>query len=199
MPNFIISVLASLLATAIAAVFAFFFRRKLGLLVKHWLINIFDMGTYNIFSNDTDTEYKNDLKNELFKARFIHIVAGRGRFLFNEPYRTILEKETIEIKLLLPDVESNYEIDWIETALDKIAPHRSFRKQVSASVDYIISLSKKNPKVILKRYHALAVGRITITDNAAYFQPYTKDFSDKSPVYKYKAGSFMYLWAVHLF
>lgn len=199
MTNFIISILASLLATAIAAIFAFFFRQKLGTLVKRWLINIFDMGTYNIFSSDTDTEYKNDLKNELFKAKFIHIFAGRGRFLFNEPYRTILEKETIEIKILLPDTESDYEIDWIETALDKIAPHRSFRKQVSASVDYIISLSKQNPKVMLKRYHALAVGRITITDSVAYFQPYTKDFSDKSPVYKYKAGSFMYMWAVRYF
>lgn len=147
MTSFINSILASLLATAIAAMLAFFFRRKLGSLVKQWLINIFDMETYKIFSNDTDTEYKNDLKNELLKARFIHIFAGRGRFLFNEPYRTILEKEIIEIKILLPDTESDYEIDWIETALDKIAPHTSFRKQVSASVDYIISLSKKIQKL----------------------------------------------------
>ena len=59
MTSFINSILASLLATAIAAMLAFFFRRKLGSLVKQWLINIFDMETYKIFSNDTDTEYKN--------------------------------------------------------------------------------------------------------------------------------------------
>lgn len=199
MRGLIISVISSLLATAIAAAFAFFFRKKVGLLIKQWLINVFDVGTYNIFLNDMDDEYKNDLKGELFKAKFIHVFAGRGRFLFNEPYRTILEKENIEIKILLPDTENYYDVDWIETALDKIAPHKSFRKQVSASVDYIISVSKKNPKVILKTYHALAAGRITVTDNVAYFQPYVKDFSDKSPIYKYKVGSFMYMWAVRYF
>lgn len=52
---------------------------------------------------------------------------------------------------------------------------------------------------MLKKYHALAVGRITITDCVAYFQPYTKDFSDKSPIYKYKLGSFMYMWTVRYF
>lgn len=199
MINFINSILASLLATAIATIFAFFFRKKLGALVKRWLINIFDMGTYNIFSNSTDSEYMDDLKNELFNANFIHIFTGRGRFLFNEPYRTILEKGTLEVKILLPDTEINYEIDWIETAINKATPNSPFRKQVSASVDYITSLSKKNPKVMLKRYHALAVGRITITDSVAYFQPYTKDYSDKSPVYKYKSGTFMYMWAVRYF
>ena len=104
-----------------------------------------------------------------------------------------------EIKILLPDVKNDYDIDWIETALDKIAPHESFRKQVSASVEYILSLCKKSSKIMLREYHALAVGRITITDYVAYFQPYTKDFSDKSPIYKYKSGSFMYMWAVRYF
>ncbi len=199
MNGFISSILASLLATAIATIFAFFFRKRLGSLVKRWLIGIFDMGTYNIFSNDTDEEYRNDLKEELFKAKFIHMFIGRGRFLFEEPYRTVLEKQNIEMKILLPDTENDYDIDWIETALDKIAPHESFRKQVSASVEYVLSLSKNNPRLMLKKYHALAVGRITITDCVAYFQPYTKDFSDKSPIYKYKLGSFMYMWAVRYF
>lgn len=199
MNEFLGSLLASLLATVIAAIFAFFFRKRLGSLVKRWLISIFDMGTYNIFSNETDDEYRNDLKEELFKAKYIHTFTGRGRFLFEEPYRTVLEKQNIEIKILLPDTENDYDIDWIETALDKIAPHESFRKQVSASVEYVLSLSKKNPKLMLKKYHALAVGRITITDCVAYFQPYTKDFSDKSPIYKYKLGSFMYMWAVRYF
>jgi|MucameStandDraft_1065616.scaffolds.fasta_scaffold16847_5 hypothetical protein len=199
MNEFISSIVASLLATIIAAIFAFFFRKKLGSLVKRWLISVFDMGTYNIFSNDTDDEYLNDLKEELIKAKFIHMFAGRGRFLFEEPYRTILEKQNIEIKILLPDVKNDYDIDWIETALDKIAPHESFRKQVSASVEYILSLCKKSSKIMLREYHALAVGRITITDYVAYFQPYTKDFSDKSPIYKYKSGSFMYMWAVRYF
>ncbi len=199
MNGFISSIFASLLATAIAAIFAFFFRKRLGSLVKRWLIGMFDMGTYNIFSNDTDEEYRNDLKEELFKAKYIHMFTGRGRFLFEEPYRTVLEKQNIEIKILLPDIENDYDIDWIETALDKIAPHESFRKQVSASVDHVLSLSKNNPRLMLKKYHALAVGRITITDCVAYFQPYTKDFSDKSPIYKYKLGSFMYMWAVRYF
>lgn len=199
MNDFINSILASLLATAIAAIFAFFFRKKLGLLVKQWLINVFDMGTYNIFSNDTNVEYQDDLKEELFKAKFIHIFTGRGSFLFEEPYRTVLEKQNIEIKILLPDIESDYDIDWIETALDRIATHEPFREQVSASVKYIVSLCKKNPRLMLKKYHALAVGRIIITNCVAYFQPYTKDFSDKSPVYKYKYGSFMYMWAVRYF
>lgn len=199
MNSFISSVLASLIATVIAAIFAFFFRKKLGSLVKRWLISVFDMGTYNIFTNDTDEEYLNDLKEELFKAKFIHMFTGRGRFLFEEPFRTVLEKQNIEIKILLPDIESAYDIDWIETALNKIAPHESFRKQVSASIEYVLSLSKKNQRVMLKRYHALAIGRIIITDCVAYFQPYTKDFSDKSPVYKYKLGSFMYMWAVRYF
>lgn len=106
MNDFINSILASLLATAIAAIFAFFFRKKLGSLVKRCLISVFDMGTYNIFSNDTDEEYHNDLKEELFKAKFIHIFAGRGRFLFEEPYRTVLEKQNVEIKILLPDIEN---------------------------------------------------------------------------------------------
>ncbi len=199
MNGFISSILASLVATVISAIFAIFFRKRLGSLVKRWLISIFDMGTYNIFSNDTDEEYRKDLKEELFKAKFIHIFTGRGRFLFEEPYRTVLEKQNIEIKILLPDTENDYDIDWIETALDKIAPHESFRKQVSASVEYVLSLSKKNPSLMIKKYHALAIGRITITDSVAYFQPYTKDFSDKSPIYKYKFGSFMYMWAVRYF
>lgn len=199
MNGFISSILASLLATVIAAIFAFFFRKRLGSLVKRWLISIFDMGTYNIFSNDTDEEYLNDLKEELFKAKFIHVFTGRGHFLYEEPYRTVLEKQNIEMKILLPDIENDYDIDWIETALDKIAPYESFRQQVSASVKYVSSLNKKNPRLMLRKYHALAVGRITITDCVAYFQPYTKDFSDKSPIYKYKLGSFMYMWAVRYF
>lgn len=199
MNRFIISILASLVATVISAIFAIFFRKKLGSLVKRWLISIFDMGTYNMFSNDKDEEYIKDLKEELFKANFIHIFTGRGRFLFEEPYRTVLEKQKIEIKILFPDIENNYDIDWIGTALNKNAHHESFCKQVSASVEYILSLGMKNPSLIIKKYHALAIGRITITDSVAYFQPYTKDFSDKSPIYKYKFGSFMYLWAVRYF
>lgn len=199
MNDFISSILASLLATAIATIAVFFFRKKLGSSVKRWLISVFDMGTYDIFSNDADEEYQCDLKEELYKAKFIHIFAGRGRFLFDEPYRTVLEKQNTEIRIMLPDVKNNYEIDWIETALDKISLHEPFRRQVSASVEYILSLSKKNQKVVLKEYHALAVGRITITDSVAYFQPYTKDFSDKSPIYKYKLGSIMYMWAVRYF
>ena len=124
---------------------------------------------------------------------------GRGRFLFMEPYRTVLETQNIEIKILLPDISNDYAIDWIETALDKVALHESFREQVSASVKLVSSLSENNPRLMLKKYHALAVGRITITDRVAYFQPYIKDFSDKSPIYKYKSGSFMYMWAVRYF
>lgn len=199
MNDFISSILASLLATVIATIFAFFLRKKLGSLVKRWLISVFDMGTYNTFSNNTDEEYHNDLKEELFKAKFIHIFTGRGSFLFEEPFRTVLGKQNIEIKILLPDIENEYDIAWIETALNKVAPHLSFRKQISASIEYVLSLSKKNPKLMLKKYHALAVGKIIITDCVAYFQPYTKDYSDKSPIYKCKLGSFMYLWTVRYF
>lgn len=91
--------------------FRILFRKKLGSLVKRWWINVFDMGTYNIFSNDTDEEYHNDLKEKLIKAKFIHIFTGRGRFLFEEPYRTVLKKQNIEIKILLPDIENDYDID----------------------------------------------------------------------------------------
>lgn len=199
MNDFVNSILASLIATAIASISIFLFRKKIGWLVKRWLINIFDMGTYNIFSNDTDEEYFNDLKEELFKAKCIYIFTGRGRFLFKEPYRTILERQNVDIKILLPDVENDYDIDWIETGLSKIAPDIPFRRQVSASVEHILILNKRNPRLVLKKYHALAIGRIIITDCVAYFQPYTKDFSDKSPVYKYKSGSFMYKWAVRYF
>ena len=201
MISFIISVLASLFAAGIIAIFARLFNKKLGSFAKRWLIHVFDIGTYDMFFNEADEEYKKDLEKELKKAEYIHIFAGRGQFLTKEPFRSLLDKITIPVHILLPNLIEEHDIDWIETALGQLSPHKSFRTQISANVGYIISLisKRKDSNIKLSYYHALAVGKITITNRVAYFQPYTEDFSDKSPIYKYKKDSFMYKWSVRYF
>jgi len=94
MISFIISVLASLFAAGIVAISARLFNKRLGSFAKRWLIHVFDMGTYDIFSNEADEEYKKDLEKELKKAEYIYIFAGRGQFLTKEPYRSLLDEIT---------------------------------------------------------------------------------------------------------
>jgi len=205
---FIQSVLASLVAGALVILLTGLFSRR-----ARWVLTAI-LG--RILGVDIEYVYRNsraaadDVKHNLERASWVDLMTGRGNELQRETFAPILAERrgpgTRPFRILLPETQpTGAGYDWTAQRESELAKFdRSFgqgvlRTQVNTTVEFLLPhLSEGEIELRLFSYPHL--GRILITNRAAFFTPYSAQTHGRDcRVYKYRVGGDMYEFLRRLF
>jgi len=200
--TFLSGILGSLVAAIICAIIAFLFKRKIRNRISKWLLAITNVGAISVYKSPDDTNYKEDLKSEIEKAKEIRVFTSRGRFLEENPFLKCFSNNRCVVQILLPNTEiknpnwtkSHYEMLYGEEKYD----YKIIRDLIESKIDV---LRKTHDKIEIRKYHSVLMGRIIITDNVVFFTPYCLDNThpNEASIYMYSYKSDMYRWCQWMF
>lgn len=181
------------------------------------ILNIMSQRCRKFFYGAVDLILKTDLKfayidsstadediiKEMQKSSKIYIYTGRGQFLQRQEYADAFEKESTDVKVILPVPDS--ENKWlIQRAQEMNAINKGFTANTLAGdIQGIANFLQPNIDTNRIKLHfsdSQHIGKIIIMDNSGYFVPYQKNiFGKDTKVYNYKIGSYMYNWLQRYF
>ncbi|MET8439578.1 hypothetical protein AB0C48_00545 [Streptomyces sp. NPDC048556] len=201
MINFLIGVLSSLVATwaGLAAAFLWSGRFRWFLVTALSRLSGGDFG--QSWSNKAEAEA--DISREFRRARRVDLFTGRGNELQRATFDTLLADSTgpgthPKFRILLPCTGTGESARWTRDRESEIASFdRSFgtgqlHRQIETNVAHVAPYNREGT-VETRRYNFPHLGRICITDRAAYFTPYLPhEHGRDSKVLKYAASSPMY-------
>jgi len=204
--GFLCNVLASIVAGIILLVGASIFSKRMRRLLISILSHLLDIDIDYVFPNKKETE--DDLENEIDKAQFVYVFAGRGNELQRDPFNSLFlnRNKNIPTKILLPKTGiSENEYDWLmqrEKELEKFdRAHGAglLHQQVDNNANFINRYTQ-DPKVELRRYNHPNIGRIIITDRCVFYTPYKENAHGRhSRVYKFRKNGEIYYNFLRLF
>ncbi|MCM1941115.1 hypothetical protein NC239_23220 [Streptomyces sp. G3] len=208
MINFMIGVLSSLVATwaGLAAAFLWSGRFRWFLVTALSRLSGGDFGQ----SWDNKAEAEADFNREIRRARKVDLFTGRGNELQRATFSSLLMQRPgsaprPHFRILLPHTGVGTEAQWTRDRESEIASFdRSFgtgqlHRQIETNVAHLAPYNDDGT-VETRRYDFPHLGRICITDQAAYFTPYLPDEHGRdSKVLKYTASSPMYHALARLF
>ncbi|MCK5493552.1 MAG: hypothetical protein KAJ14_10620 [Candidatus Omnitrophica bacterium] len=206
--DFFFNVLSSIVGGAVLLILAAIFSMKIRWLLIGVFAMILDIDINNVFRNKKAAE--SNLKEEIDKAKFVYVLAGRGNELQRDPFNSIFSHRNVNrdipTKILLPQTQfSNGEFDWLmqremETAqFDSGYGHGMLHTQVEANAEFIQRYTQNN-KIELQRFNSPNIGRIIVTDRCVFYTPYREDAHGRhSKVYKFRKNGEMYYNFLRLF
>ncbi|MFE0130583.1 hypothetical protein ACFWY6_03140 [Streptomyces sp. NPDC059037] len=138
-----------------------------------------------------------DLQAELDRARWVTVITSRGNDLQRQVFADTLRAGrggSKDVRILLPDPDCTQQPDWIAdreeeiSAFDHAYGNGLLREQVRQNVTFLEGYM--NPASLeLRLYHLPHVGRIILTDRAAYLTRYQSNrHGHSTPVKKYRRG-----------
>lgn len=201
--NVVASLLASLLFVAVAGLLS---RTARDLLVS-LLGRLLDIDVEAVFRNPR--EAAPDVKRELGRARFVDLMTGRGSELQRETFATMLREAgegRQRVRILLPRPgPPDGDVDWTDdreqeiAAFDRAYGTGLLREQIGVTVRFLTPFVGAGA-VELRLFSFPHIGRLLLTDRAAYFTPYRADaHSRDSRVIKYRCGGDMHHHLARLF
>jgi hypothetical protein len=205
---FLEGVLASLVAGILLIALGSFLSKKARWVLTATLGRLLDIDIEYVFR--TQEELSEDLRKELNRASFIYLLTGRGSDLQRETFASVLSHRQkgrlSQFKILLPEPRPKAgETDWTAqrenelAAVDPAFGKGVLRDQIETTVKFLSSYVDSKD-VELKFFNYPHVGRILITDRAAYFSPYRQDAHGRdSSIIKYRHGGEMYDFLLRLF
>jgi hypothetical protein len=198
----VITIIAELIAAALLVFLGGLLSKRLRWMLTAVLGRILNIEIEYVFRNKAEAD--DDIREEMCHTSFILFLTGRGNELQRDTFKEALEGK-VEFKILLPVTSTPQAvIDWTAQREEEIATiDQAFGKgilgkQIETNVDFLQGyLNSEN--VELKRYNYPHIGRILITDRAAYFTPYRQAAHGRdSRIIKYRRGE-MYDCLVRLF
>jgi hypothetical protein len=194
--NMAASVVASLLVIMVAGVLS---RTARSLLVT-LLGRLLDIDVEVVFRNPR--EAAPDVRRELDRARRIDLLTGRGGELQRETFTDVLgqapARRQRQFRILLPQPVPNGAVDWTAdreaevAAFDKAFGNGVLREQIRMTARFLGPFVDAG-SVELRFFDYPHIGRILVTDRAAYFTPYSMDAHARvSRVIKYRCGGDMH-------
>ncbi|MGW2143412.1 hypothetical protein ACWCOT_03815 [Nonomuraea bangladeshensis] len=206
MDAFILGVVSSLLATAItvAGGWAFSIRSR------QWSVMLLSrltgFGVHRVFPRQNIANQ--DLAEELKRARWVRVLAGRGNELTRDGFTTVWQaasKGLEFVQVLLPDPELGPE-SWLarrEAEMRRIDLGFSrglLTEQVRINADYVREVARQRDNVSLRFYDLPNLHRVVITDNVAYLTMYRQaEHGRNSPCLLARRPGLMYDYSSLLF
>ena len=199
--SLLLSVVGSIIATVVVLL--------VGGIVSERFRWVLTAAVGRLVDSDVDFVFKSpraaekDVREELGKARLVHLFTGRGNELQREVFAPILgghpHARIQEIQILLPCTEHAPAcVDWVQDREEELASFdpafgaRTLRNQVRATSAFLEPLVH-TARVSLRRYDFPHIGRILVTDRCAYLTPYAADAHGRdSKVIKYRRTGEMY-------
>ncbi|GGP18273.1 hypothetical protein LDL08_44610 [Nonomuraea glycinis] len=206
MGEFVIGVVSSLAATALAVVGGMALSPR----VRSWpallLSRFTGLGISRVHPRQrVATE---DLTAELGKARWVRVLAGRGNELTRDGFVALWEDEGRRLEfvhVLLPDTNhpSGSWLEWREDQIRRIDPGFSrgmLAEQVDINAGYVREVVADRDNIELRRYNLPNLHRIVITDRIAFLTLYRRAAHGRdSPCIVAPRPGLMYDYALQLF
>jgi hypothetical protein len=202
--EFIIGVISSLVATAVAVIGGWAGLSWPKKAATRLLSKVTGLGILRVYSQKAANA---DLGRDLRQARWVRVLAPRGNELTRDSFQPLWQgrNERLEfVELLLPDpADAGGWLRVREEDLRRTDPAIEpglLAKQVTANLDYLGAVAARNPAVTLRLFDAPNTGRIIVTDRLAYFTLYNAHGHGRhSPCLVVQSGSAMYEHALELF
>lgn len=145
----------------------------------------------------TQREAAAAVRAEAERSSRLLVLTGRGAELQRETFTKVLN-ECTAVRILLPSCEPDASgIDWVADRAAELLPvEPNFNAgilgtQIEATATYVRSHAR--PGVELRRFGGPHLGRIVITDRAAFLTPYRYGLHGRDcPVIQYRAGGDTY-------
>jgi hypothetical protein len=206
--SFVFGVLSSLIATAICFLAAMAWSGRFRWLLITMLSRISGGDFGQSWENKGLAEA--DIRREIGRARKVDLLTGRGNELQRATFNKLLSHRpgsgtSPEFRVLLPCTGTSGDAKWTDDRESEIAAFdRSFgagqlHRQIDTNVAHLAPYVADGT-IEARRYDFPHLGRICITDQAAYFTPYLpSEHGRDSKVLKYAASSPIYDALARLF
>lgn len=187
-----LTIIGEILAAPLLIVLGGLLSRKVRWVLTATLGRILNVDVEYVFRNKREAD--EDIREEIDRAGFVYLLTGRGNELQRETFAKALAAKD-EFKILLPaTTEPEGLTDWTAqreaeiAAIDPAFGRGILRNQIETTASYLQPYILRGA-VELKRYNYPHIGRILITDRAAYFTPYRKAAHGRdSNIIKYRRG-----------
>lgn len=206
MGEFVVGVVSSLVAAALAAVGGMTLSPR----ARSWptllLSRLTGLGISRLHPRQRVAAA--DLTAELGKARWIRVLAGRGNELTRDGFAPLWEDEGRRLEfvhVLLPDTGPRFPswLEWREDEIRRIDPGFSrgmLAEQIDINVSYINQVAVDRDNIELRRYNLPHLHRIVITDRVAFLTLYQREAHGRdSPCIVAPRPGLMYDYALQLF
>jgi hypothetical protein len=197
------TILLGIVSSTLAAIIVFIFGTLISKNIKWLVISILSRITNSeieyVFKNKKDA--KEDIIKEISKTFELKILTGRGNELARDTFESKLKNKpkgfTSKTKLILPDTSDNHKYDWVTKKENELSENdKSYRSKGTLKKEIENNIQRlekyiEDGDLELKLSPLPIIGRIILTDNYAYYQPYSKNNHwSLDPVVKYRRGSF---------
>ncbi len=140
-----------------------------------------------------------DLTYDMRRARTVAIFTGRGDELQREAFKPLFagrpEHRSVRVRVLLPATNTGARVDWVKQReielgrFDASFGHGLLRRQIGSNVEFLRGYQGRNVEV--RRYSMPHLGRLVITERAAYLAFYRADVHGREcHVYRFHRGDF---------
>lgn len=198
MSTFIVSVIGSVAATVLTFLGSLFWSHRFRWWLSRTVARLSDGDFGQTWRNKKESE--TDLQHEISRAKFVHLISGRGSELQRSTFAALLlgKSRSRKFQILLPAVGDADTGKWTEkrdqelSLFDPSFGGGLLAQQIETTVSSLSSAVDAG-FVELRRFSLPHIGRIVITDRVAFFTPYSEDRHGRdNPVMKYPAGSPLY-------
>lgn len=205
---FIITIFAELVAGGLLIVIGGILSKKARWLLTIVLGRLLDIDVEYVFRNKREAD--EDIRKEIERSSFVYLLTGRGSDLQRDTFTEALgagnKRRRPKFRILLPTSRPRpNEPDWTwqrEEEIAKIDPGFGkgiLRDQIETTARFLETY-KGIGNVELRRFNYPHIGRILVTDSAAYFTPYRHDIHGRdSRIIKYRRGGEMFDFYLRLF
>jgi hypothetical protein len=203
---FVLGVLSSLVASAIAVVAGSFSSKT----ARRWLVAVLSrltgVGVERTYS--TQKLANVDLAADLACARSVKVLTGRGNELTRDSFHSVWNEadsrlESVQILLPNPDLGAD---SWLAEREKEVVRHDlGFRpgllaEQIRANIGYLRAIAGQRESVEIRLYDLPIVYRVIVTDRLAYITLYeAAKHGRNSPCLVFRNPSPMYDFALRLF
>ncbi len=206
MRDFIIGAIASLVASIILILIAYYFKNMRTLLIN-LLGKLVRIDIDRVYSNAKEAQ--SDIMKTIEKAKTIKMLMGRGNELQTETYNHLLQlpKKYASVQILLPKTIINEsEFDWVRARENEIIEFDNaftdniLREQINVTIKFLQNTVKNNPNFELRFFNAPHIGKIVITDQYLFYYMMEKNSHGREcTMYRCKLNSNTYNSFLRLF
>jgi hypothetical protein len=210
--EFLLGIVSSLAASALIIAGAALGSHK----PRHWLVLGLSRltGTGIVRTYRTQKDANQDLPEDLARARWIRVLAGRGNELTRDSFQPVWKDaggRLERVEILLPDPVLGSD-SWVAKREAENARHDKgyegglLADQVRANIDYILNVAQHNSNVSLRLYDLPNLYRVVATDQVVYMTIYSASshgrnspclvFRNPSPMYDLGLRIFTTAWSV---
>jgi hypothetical protein len=206
--SFLIGFAGSLLAAVVFTVVASVVSKKARWVLATTLGRMINVDIEFVFPNKAEAEA--DVKREVERSRQVRLLTGRGNELQRGTFETLLSKGRAggsrQFEVLLPDYRSTEgQESWIQKREQELATfdpaygHGLLSSDVEKNVTYLKGYIGSGA-LTLKLYDYPNIGRILLTERAAYLTPYCSyRHGREDPVVKLRRGGELYAFLERIY